>query len=311
MKIKIITLILFLFVFDSLGFAKMLKRTKIAMGTFVSISLDARYKREFRTAFEIVKRVDTSLSSYKKESPIYRLNAVKKAKLDSYSYAALRLAEEYYQRTDGYFNVAVGSVTKDLYKFGEEEQIPSNAALHKSNVDLSTLVFDKTYATLGKNVKIDLGGMGKGFCLDRVSEYFKKRGIQNVKIAASGDIRCLGKCNIEVFNPLDKEPLARFETKYDDMGISTSGSYNRYVQTQRHNHLINPKTKESQRSFISMTLVSKLPSSDLDAYATAASVMPYEKALKFLDSLNVGYIILDRQKKLLFSKNIDMFILRQ
>ncbi|MDQ7069017.1 MAG: FAD:protein FMN transferase [Sulfurimonas sp.] len=58
-----------------------------------------------------------------------------------------------------------------------------------------------------------------------------------------------------------------------------------------NNHLINPKTKESQKSFISLTLISTLPNSDIDAYATAASVMPKELAYRFLNSLDVGYII--------------------
>ena len=285
----------------------MLTRTKVAMGTFVSISLDASKKREFAPVFSIVKAVDSSLSSYKKNSPIFQLNRDKKVKLDAYSLEALRLAERYYKRTDGYFNVAIGSITKDLYHFGEDERLPSEEALKRSDVNISALHIKNGIATIAKDMKIDLGGMGKGFCVDKVSAYLRKQGIKKVKVAASGDIRCLSKCRIDVQNPFGEKPLYSFTTKEADMGISTSGNYNRYVGTSKENHLINPKQKHPQREFVSITLISKLPNSDLDAYATAASVMPKAKALEFLESLNAAYILLTTQGELIISKNITAF----
>jgi len=287
--------------------AQMLTRTKVAMSTYVSISLDASKKREFAPAFSIVKAVDSSLSSYKKNSPIFQLNRDKKVKLDAYSLEALRLAERYYKRTDGYFNVAIGSITKELYHFGEDERLPDAEALKRSDVNIAALHIKNGIATIAKSMKIDLGGMGKGFCVDKVSAYLRKQGIKKAKVAASGDIRCLSKCRIDVQNPFGEKPLYSFTTKEADMGISTSGNYNRYVGTSKENHLINPKQKHPQREFVSITLISKLPNSDLDAYATAASVMPKAKALEFLETLNAAYILLTIQGELLISKNITAF----
>jgi thiamine biosynthesis lipoprotein len=51
-----------------------------------------------------------------------------------------------------------------------------------------------------------------------------------------------------------------------------------------------------------------MPNSHLDAYATAASVMPIQKAYKFLDSIGVGYIVLQSDRELVVSKNISKFI---
>ena len=277
------------------------------MGTFVSISLDASQKREFAPVFGIVKAVDNSLSSYKKNSPIFQLNRDKKVKLDVYSLEALRLAERYYKGTDGYFNVAIGSITKDLYHFGEDERLPSEEALKRSDVNISALQIKNGIATIAKDMKIDLGGMGKGFCVDKVSAYLRKQGIQKARVAASGDIRCISRCRIDVQNPFSDKPLYSFITKEADMGISTSGNYNRYVGTTDENHLINPKKKHSQREFVSITLISKLPNGDLDAYATAASVMPKEKALEFLETLNAAYILLTTKGELLISKNMTAF----
>ena len=288
--------------------ANMLTRTKVIMGTFVSISLEAEDKKHFKPAFALLKSVDNSLSSFKEDSPIYKLNKNKNASLDYYSYEALTLSKHYYQTTDAYFNIAIGSITKDLYKFGQKEQLPTKKLLHTSNTSLEALHFNKKKATLSQAIKIDLGGMGKGYGVDTVAAYFKTQHIQKAIIAASGDIRCLHQCKIEINNPFSKKYLASFQTKSKDMGISTSGNYEHYVQSTFHNHLINPKTKSSQKNFISITLISKLKSATLDAYATAVSVMPKAEAFAFLKKQALAFIILDTNKKLTVSQNINRYV---
>ena len=287
--------------------AEMTTRTKVMMGTFASITLPQEHKHLFKRSFEILKRVDNSLSSYNKNSPIYKLNKNRKSDINLYTYEALSLSKGYYKNTAGYFNIAIGSITQDLYHFGASERVPESWELNASDVSFSEVVFERGSASLGQGVQVDLGGMGKGFGVDRVVEYLKINGVTEARVALSGDIRCLGVCKVEIVNPSAKEPLKSFYTKYLDMGVSTSGNYNRYVKDVKNNHLINPKTKESQTSFISITLIAKLPSSDLDAYATAASVMPSELAFKFLDSLELAYVVLDTQKLLTVSENFELF----
>lgn len=288
--------------------AKMTTRTKVMMGTFVSISLKQENKKLFNDIFKVLKKVDYSLSSYKQNSPIFLLNMNKKANINRYTYEALSLSKKYYKKTDGYFNIAVGSITKDLYRFGAEQRLALPSELNVSDVLLSNLNFDKQEAHLDGSIKIDLGGMGKGFGVDKSIEYLKCKNVVEAVVALSGDIRCLSSCKIEVNNPLGERPLASFDTKKVETGISTSGNYNRYVLDTKHNHLINPKTKHSQNNFISITLISQeLSSSDLDAYATAVSVMPKKRAYAFLDTLTLGYIVLSVNKTLIVSKNIDEY----
>jgi thiamine biosynthesis lipoprotein len=102
-----------------------------------------------------------------------------------------------------------------------------------------------------------------------------------------------------VQDPFSDNLLASFTMAQHNTAISTSGNYRRFVKSREYNHLINPKTHHSQQEFASVTLLSeRLSNSDLDAYATAASVMPKEKALRFLDALSeVGYLILTNDKK--------------
>ena len=209
--------------------------------------------------------------------------------------------------TDGYFDISIGSITKDLYAFGENEKIPTSQELQDSMVFMNGLDFNASQASMLNTMKLDLGGMGKGFGVDKVSQYLKNNAINKFIIAASGDIRCMQSCAIDVAHPFRNGSLLSFSTSLKDTGISTSGNYNRYVKSVAHNHLINPKLKKSQSTFVSITLVSNLPSSDLDAYATAASVMPLHKAYEFLDALPLGYIVMQSNYKLVFSRNISEY----
>ena len=278
------------------------------MSTFVTITANERDAELITDGFGIIKEVEMSLSSYKPDAKIYLLNKNRYAELDSFSHEAFLLSKKYYAATDGYFDITIGSITKDLYRFGEEERVASLTELAGANVSFGSLVFNAKEAFLEEGAKVDLGGMGKGFAVDKAAEYFRSKDANSATIAASGDIRCLSICKIEVQDPFSEDAvLLSFETLRDDMGITTSGNYNRYVLSRDNNHLIDPKAKKPQSLFVSITLIGNILSSDLDAYATAASVMPMKKAYEFLDSLGVGYMVMQSDGELVVSKNISEY----
>jgi len=295
------------FLFTCNADAQMIQRTQVIMGTFASISLDKEQKALLRPSFKILQNVENSLSSYKATSPIFELNCEKQALLDNYAFEAVQLSLTYYKHTAGYFDIAIGRITKDLYRFGENEKLPLQKELRNSSTAINQLVLQGNKATLSGNIKVDLGGMGKGFGVDKVSEFLIKKRVKRAVIALSGDIRCIGKCKIAINNPLHvNAQLASFTMQ--NSGVSTSGNYNRYVKSRQYNHLINPKTKQSEQQFLSITLVSNLPSATLDAYATAASVMPMQKAYAFLNAQALGYIILQTDKQLVVSPNMTEYV---
>ncbi|MBU1928147.1 FAD:protein FMN transferase, partial [bacterium] len=86
---------IFLLVLSSAS-AETLTRTKVALGTFVSISADAKYSNAIEEAFVIINNVELALSSYNKNSPIYKLNQQKEAQLHPFTYEALLLSQKYY-----------------------------------------------------------------------------------------------------------------------------------------------------------------------------------------------------------------------
>jgi len=269
----------------------MLTRTQMQMGTLVSITLPKERAAWIQKGFERIRKVEMALSSYAPKAEVYGLNHGKRVTLSADTSEALRSCQRYHERTDGYFDITVGSITKKAYHFGEAEQLPDELELERAQIGEGAIVYDGREALLKKGFTIDLGGMGKGFAVDKVARLYRDVNITKGEIAASGDIRCLDICRIAVQDPFGEGVDASFTTRHPDTAISTSGNYRRFVKDKKHNHLIDPKQKRSQRHFASITLIGDLPNSDLDAYATAASVMPEKKAIAFLDSLPVGYLL--------------------
>ncbi|MFT7859762.1 MAG: FAD:protein FMN transferase [Sulfurimonas sp.] len=297
------TLLLFLLIFSSLK-ATSLTREKILMGTFIGMELSTEDIHLSQEAFKTAEDVDKSISTYKPNSTISKLNRYKYVLLDSYSYEVLDISKKVYYQTDGYFDPTVGSITKDLYRFGEGELIPYPTLLKKKLISFTKVKFNKEHAALEQNIKVDFGGIGKGYAVDKMAQSLKKNGVKKFVVWASGDIRCLQMCKIKVNNPFGEISLAEFTTKQGEMAISTSGNYNRYVATVKNNHLIDPKSKKPQKLFSSITLIAPISNALLDAYATAVSVMPKEKAYNFLKEQQIAYIILESDGSLHISKNI-------
>jgi len=270
----------------------LVRRTQMMMGTYITLEIPESKSTFFNEGFKKMKAVEKALSSYDKTANIYLLNKNHKESISAYTYEALEKSSRYYHESDGYFNIAIGAVSKKLFHFGEVKQyVPSAKAIEEASVDFNGIHYTHTKAWLDKDVSVDLGGMGKGFGVDKVSAYFSANNIREGKVQASGDIKCLNQCSIRIQNPFGEGILATFNTTKNFTAISTSGNYERYVESTKNNHLINPKTKHSAQTFASITLVSTISNADIDAYATAASVMSYEKAIVFLEQRGVWYFL--------------------
>lgn len=300
--------IFYLLFIPSLLFSEMLERTQVLMGTFATITLPQANTQEQQKSFEILRSVERALSSYDPNADIYRLNHERDTFITPYSYEAFRLSQRYYRESDGYFDITVGSITKGLYHFGEKERLVSRDELQKAKISFNGLRFSANRASLEDGVTVDLGGMGKGFGVDKVALYLKEQNITSGRVALSGDIRCLDICKMVIQNPFGEGEVAIFTTKQANTAISTSGNYRRYVGSKSHNHLIDPKQKKSQQNFASITLLSHGYNSDIDAYATAASVMPLEKAISFLDGLDVGYVLITNSGDQYINDDLDSYV---
>lgn len=269
----------------------LLKRTQMMMGTYVSIKLEPHDSELFSKGFDVMHNVEKALSSYNKNAIIFQLNKNREVRLEPLTFEALSLSKRYYEESSGAFNITIGSITKGLYHFGEDERIPTDSERLHARIAMDGLKFNATHASLSSGIRVDLGGMGKGFGVDKLISFLRSKGVTHAQVMASGDIHCLGVCEIAIKDPFKEGVIATFATKTTSMSISTSGNYERFVHNKKNNHLINPKTKAPAKTFASVTLVATQPNADLDAYATAASVMSYDDAIKFLEQRGVWYFL--------------------
>jgi thiamine biosynthesis lipoprotein len=288
---------------------EMQTRTQALMGTFVYITLPIQHNTQTSQSFNLIKEIEHSLSSYDSKALVYRLNLKHTVPYDDYLAEALKLSKTYYQDTNGYFDITIGSISKRLYHFGEENStVPSYEALQQAKLNIEAIEVNATTISTEKEITIDLGGMGKGYAVDKVADFLKEQNITQGIVALSGDIRCLDVCSFELQSPYSEQTFASLKSKAPQLSISTSGTYRRYIGTQEHHPLINPKTAKQSRAFVSVSLFSYANNAKIDAYATAISVMPEEVALDFLKEHDeVGYILVKNNKKIV-SGNLKKFV---
>jgi len=279
------------------------------MGTFVHISLKEQHNRQISQSFRRIKEIEHSLSSYESDALVYRLNHTHHVPYDAYLAEAIEKSKQYYQDTQGYFDITIGSISKDLYHFGEENSaIPSEEALQHAKLGIDAIEINTTNIRTEENITIDLGGMGKGYAVDEVADFLAEQNISRGTIALSGDIRCLDICTFGLQSPFSEQTFASLKSKIPQLSISTSGTYRRYVGTQANHHLIDPKTAKQGKAFVSVSLFTHANNSKIDAYATAISVMPKEKALAFLKVHDeIGFVLVESNGKILYG-NLEKFV---
>ena len=284
-------------------------RTQALMGTFVHISLEEQHNRQISQSFRRIKEIEHSLSSYDSEALVYKLNHTHQVPYDAYLAEAISKSKQYYQDTHGYFDITIGSISKDLYHFGEENStIPSEEALKHAKLGIDTIEINATTIRTEENITIDLGGMGKGYAVDKVADFFAEQNISKGIVALSGDIRCLDVCTFELQSPFSEQTFASLKSKVPQLSISTSGTYRRYVKDTSHHHLINPKTAKQGKAFVSVSLFTHANNTKIDAYATAISVMSKEKALAFLKAHEeIGFILVESDGKIMYG-NLEKFV---
>ena len=281
--------------------AKEIRREQVIMGTFTSITLDEKNKKEIQKGFKLLRKIEKSLSSYDKSALLYRLNQEKKIEADTFLKEALKQSIHFYTLTNGYFDISMGSITKKLYHFGEEEKIPTKQALQKAKLNIKGIHITENNVSLEENITLDLGGMGKGFAVDKLANYYREKNITHGIIALSGDIQTLHPTTVYIHSPFKNRPFAKLKTLHPNTSISTSGTYRRYVKDKKHHHLINPKNRKQGESFVSITLITLKNNSLIDAMATAIGVMPKNEALEFLKQhADIGYILIERDENIIF-----------
>ncbi len=180
------------------------KRTQMHMGTLVSITAVGRTQAEANAAitagFEEVKRLEQLLSTWIPESELSRVNAAagrSAVMVSAETMTVVRKSLQVAEMTEGAFNIAIGPAV-DAWNISAEPRLPTaeELAALKPLVDLQyvhTDVWERTIHLQKPGMRIDVGGIGKGYAADQAVSVMKKAGAVAGVVALSGDIKTFGR----------------------------------------------------------------------------------------------------------------------
>ena len=291
------------------------------MGTRIEVELWSEDKAAGERAIDAVmaemNRIDRGMSTYKGDSELSRLNAAAAAhpvKVSPELFRLLATALEYSRITEGAFDVTYASVGF-MYDFHahhhpSEQQIRSALpAVNYHHVLLDKASSSVRYTQPG--VRIDLGGIAKGYAVDCGIAILQQRGIRHAIVQAGGDSRIIGDrfgkpWIVGIKHPDRKgEVIARLPLV--DTAISTSGDYERYFDENgtRYHHIIDPHTGHSASKVRSATILATSATRS-DGLSKTAFVLGAEAAIKIYERLgDVDAIIVKPDGTVLYTKGLE------
>lgn len=293
------------------------------MGTEIHVSAwhadDQKATLAVQSALAEIGRINDLMSTYDEDSELSRINREAASKPSSVSPELLQLIDRSLQiskDTKGAFDVTYASVgyLYDYRAATKPDQTKINkqlAAVNYQHVELDQVAGTIKYAH--PDVRIDLGGIAKGYAVDRSIEILKQHRIKHAMVTAGGDTRVLGKRQdrpwvVGIQNPrADKEVVAVIPLV--DESISTSGDYERYFDEDgiRYHHIIDPKTGDSARAVRSVSILGA-ESTYADALSTSLFVLGLDSGMQLINTIH-GYeaILVDQQGQLHYSTGLQQF----
>jgi len=289
------------------------------MGTRITLGfwLDGKTKNSDliqQQVLDELNRIDQTYSPYKETSELSKLNRQAAGSAQVVSNEMLTLVSHallYGEKTEGAFDITYASVG---WKYDYRNKVSPKKQEIKNllpAIDFRHVKLNEAKQTIAydhKNVRIDLGGIAKGYAVDRAAVILQKNGIKHASISAGGDTRILGDKRgrpwvIGIKNPRGENSVIRIPI--EDAAVSTSGDYERfYIDEQtgeRVHHIINPKTGKSAGEVMSVTIIGP-QGLDTDPLSTAVFVMGIKRGLALVETMDeFSAIIIDRDGKVHYS----------
>lgn len=264
-----------------------------------------------------MRRLDEAMSTYKPGSEVSKVNAeaaLHPVKIGQELFDLLSTAVEFSRITEGAFDITYASVGF-MYDF-RARQKPTEAQIGAAlpAVNYRHLLLDAKSRTIRfsqRGVRIDLGGIAKGYAVDRGIAILQARGFQHALVTAGGDSRIIGDrlgkpWIVGIRHPDDaNKVIARIPLV--DTAISTSGDYERYFDEDgvRYHHIIDPKTGHSASKVRSATVLAKT-ATQTDGLSKTAFVLGPQKAMEIYNRLDdVDAILVAPNGDVLYSKGLE------
>ncbi|MCM8767286.1 MAG: FAD:protein FMN transferase [Candidatus Omnitrophica bacterium] len=290
-------------------------KTEFLLDTIFNIKIEKVENSDeiLNQAVGLVKKLEDKLSIFKEDSEVSKLNRNKKYKVSDEVLEVIKRSIYISEITNGAFDITCKKII-DLYKNKRKQNIlPTEKEIKKilDETGWKKIKVKGNEIFLSNQVEIDLGGIAKGFIVDKVADFLKSKGIKNGIINAGGDIYCWGvnqenkKWKIGIEDPFETEKIIGI-FEITDKGIATSGNYKRFIniKEKKIGHIINPKTGlPVENNVMSVTVIAP-DCTTADGLATGIFVLGIENGLNLVNNLkDIECLIIDKNKKIYKSKN--------
>ncbi|HEX3696916.1 MAG TPA: FAD:protein FMN transferase [Polyangia bacterium] len=309
--------------------ARVHARTVQVMGTDATFSIwtddQARAERAFELATDEIRRIEHLMTDWDRPgqdpSDIVRINkaAGKKAvRVSDETLAVIDKSLEMSRHSDGAFDITF-AVMHGLWKFDEdlERKVPPDAeiAARRKLINYRDVIVDHAASTVKLRrvgMRVGLGGIAKGYAVDRCADVIRAQGLTNFMVQAGGDLFVAGQKGavnwmVGVRDPRGgpRDIIAKMPIK--DHAFSTAGDYERsfILGGKRYHHIIDPKTGYPAMASRGVTIFA--PTAFLaDALDDAVFILGPEKGLALVASYpGCAALIVDGANKVWMSPSLE------
>ncbi len=274
------------------------------MGTLFTVTLYAtntsQAENGARAAFRRIDELEDIMSDYQADSELMRLCDQpygQPIKVSADLFDVMERAQQISRASGGAFDITVGPYVR-LWRFARKRKVlpnPAELASASSAVGYKKLRLDRrahTVTLLVPHMRLDLGGIAKGYAAVAALKVLKTSRIDSALVAASGDIALgnpppnqkgwkIGITGIDVrTNQLDRT------LQLHNCGVSTSGDTEQFIEIGgvRYSHILNPATGLGLTNRIQASVIAP-DATATDALATTVCVLGPERGLALVESL--------------------------
>jgi thiamine biosynthesis lipoprotein len=252
-----------------------------------------------RKAFQRIAELDAILNDYQPESEISRLSASSggsPVKVSEVLFEILDRSRRLWERSEGAFDVTMAPVGRLWRRARRNRQLPDPNLLKQAlrlvgskNLELDPQA--RTVRLVQSGMKLDAGGIAKGYASQAALDAIKASGIHQALVAGAGDL-VVGEPPPETagwtvdLKPLTSNSLSPLATlTLKNAAISTSGDEERFVEIdgKRYSHIVDPRTGLGVIDRAGVTVIAK-DGATADSLATAVYVLGPERGLKLIES---------------------------
>lgn len=289
-----------------------------SMTTFVNVISDG--DGNFDNVENYAKDFENRISRTKSDSEIARLNKDGSAVLSEDTLSILKKSLEIAVNTDGAFNPCLGTLSELWDITSGKEYVPDKGEIETAlkNTSYEEVKIEGNKVTLPKGMKIDLGGVAKGYALQKMVEIESSEKDANVCVSIGGNVGVRGSSkanrennkegwNVGITTPFDKNELSGTLTLTKGF-VSVSGAYERFFEKDGkvYHHIFDSKTGYPAQSDIASAAVINNDGLEGDALSTALFVMGSTKAIEFYkeNKYNFDMILVLDDGDILITKGI-------